>query len=140
PRLFAAAVLFAAFAALATAGPVPSGPGQQIPAKDENVEKAGEALKKGQVDEALKHLQEAVRKNPDLPPARFMLAKMFSQLRDMGAQARATLELAAAEEPEHPIIYLQNADIALKEGRLTDAILNCTQALSLANGERWRAD
>src|SRR5262245_55695710 len=106
PRLAAAVGLFAVFAALATAGPVNSL--QPPQAKNEDIEKAGEALRKGQFDDAYKLLQEAVKKKPDLPPARLMLARMFSRVQDMGPQARATLELAAAENPDHPEIYLQN--------------------------------
>src|SRR5262249_17864861 len=72
--------------------------------------------------------------------ARFMLAKMLSQIRNMGAVARAHLEQAAAENQDHPIIYLQNAEIDLQDGRYSDVVLNCEKALALARSDRWSAN
>jgi Tfp pilus assembly protein PilF len=139
-RFLLAAVLFPAFTVLASGGPVSSS-GKEPP-KIEEIEKAGEALAKGKADEAFKLLQEAVKKNPTLPPARLMLARLYLSVNQEQAQraGRAILEAAAAETPDHPEVYLTNGGIALADGRLTDVILNCQTALSLADQTRWTAD
>lgn len=123
--------------AQSTGGPVPS-TGPQ-PAKVEEIEKAGEALARGQAEEAFRLLLEAVKKNPALPPARLMYARMLVSM-NQAAPGRANLELAAAEEPEHPEIYLTFAKLSLSEGRISDAVLNCTKALELSQSPRWTAD
>jgi uncharacterized protein (TIGR02996 family) len=137
-RATLAAVLLMALAVPALAGPVSStaAPAQKI----EEIEKAGVALQKGQIDEAYKLLQEAVKKKPDLPPARLMLARLFLAAREGQTQGRAVLEQAAAENPDHPEIYLTNGSLALGDGRLTDTILNCERVLALATAERWTVD
>jgi len=130
--------LFVGLCALGRADTVPST--SQLPQKVEEIDKAVAALQKGQVDAAYQHLVEATKKNPDLPPARFMLAKILSQVQNMGAVARATLEQAAAENPDHPVVYLQNAEIGLNDGRYSDVVLNCEKALLLARTDRWSAE
>src|SRR5581483_9065815 len=89
-RAAALAVLTAALVSPAVAGPV-STTGTQL-AKIEEIEKAGAALQKGQVDEAYKLLQEAVKKKPDLPPARLMLARLCLAIKERHQQGRAILE------------------------------------------------
>src|SRR6478672_2195925 len=101
------AALCALIAALA-AGPLAAGPvnASATPAaKVEEIEKAGEALRKGQADEAYKLLQEAAKKRPDLP-ARLMLARLMLNNKDYQQQARVVLEQAATENPESPQVYL----------------------------------
>src|SRR5829696_6131235 len=127
----------------AVAGPLAAGPVNSAgnpAAKIEEIEKAGERLLKGQVDEAYKLLQEAVKKKPDLPPARLMLARLLLNTKEGQQQARGMLELAASETPDHPQVYLTSASLALAEGRITDTILNCEKALALANADRWPND
>jgi tetratricopeptide (TPR) repeat protein len=136
-RLLAALALAVGLSAYSPADTVPST--AQPVSKIEEIEKAKAALAKGQIDDAYKLLVEATKKDPDLPPARFMLAKMLSQVKNMGALARAHLEQAAAENPDHPILYLQNAEIDVQEGRYSDAVLNCEKALALARSDRWSA-
>src|SRR4051812_1876949 len=124
-RILLATVLLPAFTVFAAAGPESSTSGNQP--KIEEIEKAGEALAKGKADEAYKLLQEAVKKNPTLPPARLMLARLYLSVEQEQAQrvGRSILEMAAAETPDHPEVYLTNGQIAGREGRLTDIILNC---------------
>ncbi|MFO0808507.1 MAG: tetratricopeptide repeat protein [Gemmataceae bacterium] len=136
--LLAVALAIPATARLATAGPVGSNTTPQ--AKDENIEKAGAALMKGRIDEALTHLQEAVKKNTSLPPARVMLARLCFQAKELQQQGRAQLELAAKENPDHPTVYLTNAGLAMGEGRVTDAVLNAEKALQYSDHPRWVAD
>jgi tetratricopeptide (TPR) repeat protein len=129
------AIVFAA--APAAAGPVNSSAAPAVKIKE--IEDAGEKLQKGQVDEAYKLLQEAVKKKPDLPPARVMLARLFlsSNTKEGQQQGRIILEIASGENPDHPQVYLTNGSLALGEGRVTDTILNCEKALALAAAERW---
>jgi tetratricopeptide (TPR) repeat protein len=136
-RLFAALGLLIALCAFSPADTVPST--AQSTTKIEEIEKAKIALQKGQIDQAYQFLVDATKKDPDLPPARFMLAKMLSQVRNMGAIARAHLEQAAADNPDHPIIYVQNAEIDVQDGRYSDAVLNAERALQLARSDRWSA-
>src|SRR5438105_12027168 len=94
----AAAVLLAAL----LAGPAWAGPvnAQTNPAvKIKEIEDAGAALQRGQIDDAYKLLQEAVKKNPHLPPAQLMLARLFLATNEGQRQGRAVLERAAAENP-----------------------------------------
>jgi uncharacterized protein (TIGR02996 family) len=104
------------------------------------IEKAGAALQRGEMDEAYKLLQEAVRKNPSLPPARLMLARLLLATRDGQRQGRAILEQAVVENPDHPEVYLTLGSIALSEGRLTEAVFDCQHALTLSAADRWTAD
>jgi tetratricopeptide (TPR) repeat protein len=103
------------------------------------IDKAAEAFKKGNPDEALKLLQEAVKKQPTLPPARIMLAR-FWVLAKQGPQARQQLEIAAAENPDHPEVYNALGGLAFAEGRLTETILDCQTALGLTAHDRWSAE
>jgi tetratricopeptide (TPR) repeat protein len=131
----AAATHFLAVAQLAVAGPVDSTAAPA--AKIKEIEDAGDMLLKGKVDEAYKLLQEAVKKKPDLPPARLMLARLLLNTKEGQQAARQALELAAAENPDHPQVFLTNGSLALAEGRVTDTILNCEKALALSAADRW---
>ncbi len=109
------------------------------PTKPEEVVKAEAAFRDGRADEAFKLLREAVKKHPQLPPARLMLARLYFAA-GQSAAGRANLEQAAAEAFTHPEVYLANASQALAEGRITDTILNCQTAISLSNTDRWTAE
>src|SRR4051794_8176731 len=113
------AALLAVICAVAPAAAGPVNTSASPAAKIEEIEKAGTALQKGQADEAYKLLQEAVRKKPDLPPARLMLARLLLTSREAQQQGRAVLELAAGENPDHPQVFLTNGSLALQEGRVT---------------------
>jgi tetratricopeptide (TPR) repeat protein len=119
-----------------TAAPVT--PATKNPASDE-IEKAEASFRKGAFDEAYTLLQAAVKKNPQLPPARLQLALLFLRANE-GKAFRSLLEVAAAENPDHPDVYLNNGSIALAEGRITDTVLNCQTVLALTNSDRWTAD
>jgi tetratricopeptide (TPR) repeat protein len=108
-------------------------------AKSEEIEKAEAFFKKGDNNAALDWLEKAVKKNPQLPPAKLMMARLFLAA-GQGSPTRTMIEGAFVDSPEHPEIYLFNGSVSLQEGRLTDAILNCQTALQLAAGERWTAE
>lgn len=133
----ATAIAFTGFQG-AFAGPVNS---TQTPtSKNEDIEKAGAALMKGQVDEAYKLLQDAAKKNPSLRPPRLMLALLFLNSKEGVQQGRNLLEQAITENPEDPRCYFDNAQVAMGDGRISDAILNCEMALKLSAADRWTAD
>lgn len=139
-RFRASAALLAAVVASAAAGPVSSTQSPQ--AKDPNIEKAGEELQKGKVDDAFKLLQEATKKNPTLPPARVMLVRLClnTNIRELHQRGRQELEQAASENLDHPTVYLTNAGLAMSEGRVTDAALNGEAALKYSEAPRWTAE
>lgn len=116
-----------------------SGQGTDPRIKNELLEEAEAVFRKGNAEGAFKKLEEAVKKSPTLPPAKLLMAKLYLSAKN-GPAARNYLEQAFTENPEHPEVYLNNASVALAEGRLTDMILNCRTALSFANAERWTAD
>jgi Tfp pilus assembly protein PilF len=137
--------LFCAFvAAPAFAGP-DDGPKKNDPTKPEEknplIEDAGKRLVEGKVDEAYDLLKQAVAKKADLPPARLMMFRLMARpeiSRQYQQRLRAVLELAVQENPNHPLVYLDNAQIALQEGRVTDAILSSEKALALGTtGGNW---
>src|SRR5207237_3992403 len=73
-------------------------------------------------------------------PAKVVAARWCVET-GQGPQARVLLEQAAAEDPNHPEVFLTNASFALGEGRITDTILSCTAALSAAaDSPRWDAE
>jgi tetratricopeptide (TPR) repeat protein len=84
-------------------------------------------------------LAAAGKKLPALFPPRVILAKLFV-LNNQAAEARAALEQAAAEYPEHPENYLLFGQLALREGRTTDAAVHFDKAAALADGDKWGAD
>jgi predicted Zn-dependent protease len=75
-------------------------------------------------------LTEAAGKLPELPPAETLLAQMYFLSGQAGA-GRTTLEIAAAQTPADPEAYLVLANIALGEGRLTEAYLLYARGESL---------
>jgi tetratricopeptide (TPR) repeat protein len=122
----------------ADAGPVNSS--QNALAKNEDIEKAGAALVRGQIDDAYKALQDAAKKNPMLPPPRLMLARLLFNTKEGQQQGRAMLEQAAGENPNDPRVYITNAVVAMNEGRFVDATLSSELALKLSQADRWTAD
>jgi RNA polymerase sigma factor (sigma-70 family) len=118
----------------------PPPPNAAPPGKIEEIEKAGMAFLNGKTDEAFKLLQDAVKKHPELPPARLMLARLYraaQRVPDVDKQFRAILEQAVIENPDHPVVYLELAKIAVSEGRNTEAILDCLKAQDLAAPLAW---
>ncbi|MEK6238307.1 MAG: tetratricopeptide repeat protein, partial [Planctomycetales bacterium] len=107
----------------------------------EGLQEAVARFKQGQFDDSLALLKQAVEKNPELPPARFLLAEFFLSAQRLG-DARAHLEQTVADHPNFPGSYLAFAKLAGAEGRLSNAQLNYDKALSVlehAPSENLRA-
>lgn len=94
------------------------------------LEGALEQFRQGDFDGTLQQLNAAVESLPGLPPARLMLARLFLATGQI-PQGRVALEQAATASPDDPNIYLIFGDLALLEGRVTDAELHFRQAQRL---------
>jgi tetratricopeptide (TPR) repeat protein len=100
------------------------------------VEKAIKSFESRDFDGSLKLLIEAVKKHPELPPANVLFAKLAFQ-GNQGALIHPALERAAIEAPGHPEVYLLCGNVALLEGRTTDASVHFEKAEALAAGKAW---
>jgi tetratricopeptide (TPR) repeat protein len=95
---------------------------------------ASNRFSEGDFEGAANLLREAGKKNPDLPPAQVILARMFlqSNLQAEGrAEARRRLERAVVEDRNDPSAYMMLGDLALREGRITEAELAFEKVRSL---------
>lgn len=96
-------------------------------------------FKKGELDLALKVLQEAEKRFPELPPARLMIA-VHCLNSDQIAQGRIYLEQAAAEASNHPDVHSVFGELALAEGRISDADLHFQRVASIVAEAAWSAE
>jgi tetratricopeptide (TPR) repeat protein len=131
--------VFAGWLALITTLVVVGTASPQPPAVSAEEEKGRELFRAGKIDEAIEEFKKAAKANPNLPPPRVMVAELFYQA-GQGPQARAALEQAAVEDPDHPAVLLLNGSFAFGDGRLTDTILSLQAALKAAESPRWNAD
>jgi tetratricopeptide (TPR) repeat protein len=135
------AVSFGGSGAVAwTVAAPPASDQRSRPHRLEEIEGAVQAMVKGQTDEAYKLLQDAVKKYPDLPPARLMLSrihKMANLDAENDTKYRSLLEQAATENPDHVAVYVDLANNAALEGRSTEALLDCQKLLELSAAPRW---
>ena len=104
--------------------------------QNENLKKAVDRFRQNDVEGALKELEAAVVTQPDLAPPRVMLANLFFNTNNVAA-GRNLLERAVIDQPDHPDVYRAFGELAIAEGRTTDAALAFEKSLSLASGERW---
>lgn len=125
------------------AGGAPAGPPRPPEADPvEGADAAKELLRAGRLDDALAKLEEAVRRNPTLPPAKATLARLLvAPDAGFGPEAvrigRNLLEQVTADHPDHPEAYLLIAAQALADGRPTECLICCEAALARAErGDR----
>ncbi len=96
----------------------------------QSVAEALTRFKAGDVAGTLKTLRAAAAANTELPPAQVLLAQWYSET-DQAGPMRAALDRAVAEDPNDPEAYVLLSDVALNEGRVTDAELLCYRAYNL---------
>ncbi|MEQ8791644.1 MAG: tetratricopeptide repeat protein [Pirellulaceae bacterium] len=96
----------------------------------QDVEKAVESFRRGKADEARRLLETARKKNPHLAPADVMLAQLMFSAGQLPA-TRALLEKTAVDLPEDPETFIIIGDLALREGRLTEATTMFAKGLAL---------
>ncbi len=102
-------------------------------ATDEKYKSIGEAIGlfyRGDVVGAGRMLDDAKRANPELPPGAVMLAQLYFAGNQIN-QVRAQLENAVTNDPSDPEAYLLFGDLALREGRTTDAEALFTRGMTL---------
>ncbi len=105
----------------------PATPEQQnIP----EVTRAVERFQQRDFSGALDLLKKAASENPDLPPAQIVMAQLFSQA-NQGNAVRVSLEQAVTEAPDDPEAYVIMGDIAMGQGRVTEASLLYDKAAAL---------
>ena len=98
--------------------------------KHGEVDAALQSLREGDLVGARNHLTEAVKKDPLLPPARFMTAQLMLAI-NQPILARAELEGAITDAPTDPDAYLLAARIAIAERRFAEGELLCARAMKL---------
>ena len=106
---------------------------------EKELEPAVSKIREGRFDEALGLIKEKAAKHPEWPPSQLILARLLFRA-NQGVPGRRALEQAAAFAPDHPEVYLTLGDLALGEGRLSDARLNFENALALTGVGPWDAE
>ncbi len=100
----------------------------------EQLRAAVAGFRAGRFDDALAQFEKARAADAALRPAKLMLARLVLAT-GRAADGRRLLERVAAEPPVVPAVYLQFGELALADGRFSDAGLNFEQAAALA-GDR----
>ena len=96
-----------------------------------DVELAIKSFEKHDFERCIQQLVKARAAHPELPPPHALFAKL-SFLANQGALIRPALERAVAEDGKHPEVYVLFGNLALVEGRLTDAAVHFEKATALA--------
>ena len=103
------------------------------------VELAIKSFEKREFDLCIQQLTKARAAHPELAPPQALFAKL-AFLGNQGALIRPALERAVAEDGKHPEVFILFGNLALAEGRLTDAAVHFEKATSLAAAPRWTAE
>ena len=90
----------------------------------------------GEIEKALEVLREGSKKNPRLPPAEIGIARLFLS-EGNAAKCRQFLEAAGSKSREHPELYFSWGELALAEGRRTDALVHFEKGASLPAPNGW---
>ena len=104
-----------------------------------DLESAARSFERGDFEACLKQFGQVVKAHPELPPPHLLFAKLAFQ-NHQAALIHPALERATGEDPAHPEVFLLFGDLALREGRLTDATVHFEKATALAASGRWTAD
>jgi tetratricopeptide (TPR) repeat protein len=121
---------------LQPAGPTPAVEVDAASRAIPEVDRAIKAFEAREFDASLKLLVEAVKNHPDLPPANVIFARLAFAGHQPGL-IRPALERAAIEAPGHPEVYILFGNVALLEGRTTDAAVHFEKAGNLAATGGW---
>lgn len=95
---------------------------------------AMEAFQNNNAQGTLDKLNEAKKADASLPPGELMLARLLIAINNI-AQGRQLLDRVASQNPDTPEVYLLLGNLALGEGRLTDAFLQYSQAGMLVGAQ-----
>ncbi|NQU22103.1 MAG: tetratricopeptide repeat protein [Candidatus Nealsonbacteria bacterium] len=147
PLLTVAAIFALAVAATANAA-IENAPFRQIapevyagpgikPDEIEELRQALESFRKQEFEQCSRSLEAACKKYTQLPPAKLMLARFF--LADnLFAPGMVAMEQAAAEHPEYPGVYVTFGEMAIRQHRMSDALLHFEKVLAIAEDGPWR--
>jgi tetratricopeptide (TPR) repeat protein len=103
-----------------------------------DVKQAVTKFQKRDFDACLEQLAQARKAHPELPPPHALFAEL-AFLCNEGALIRPALESAIGEDPQHPEVFILFGNLALAEGRVTDAAVHFEKARGLAAGKPWTA-
>ncbi|MCG8583704.1 MAG: tetratricopeptide repeat protein [Pirellulales bacterium] len=115
----------------------PADDGEDAAKKYPQVAEAHKLYAARDVKGALKLLEQASAKHKELPPAKVMLASIHFRANN-AAGGKAALDEAVHEDPTNPEPYLVLADLAIREGRYTDAAMLVDKAVK--NTASYRGD
>ncbi len=130
--VFGVGMLFAADSARAEqvpAGEAPNIMGDKEPQMQE-ITDAWSRFKDRDVEGALKYLEGASKKNPDLPSPYVVLARFYEEL-NVPQGVLQSLETAIQKSPDEPEAYIFLAQAALRDRRIAEADLLLNKANSL---------
>ncbi|HVU90274.1 MAG TPA: tetratricopeptide repeat protein [Pirellulales bacterium] len=103
------------------------------------IEEAKQRLAKQDIEGALESFNAAAKAHSELPNGRVQLANVYFSI-NRPREARAQLEKGITDFPNDPETYLVMAEIALREGRWTDAGLLSERGVGLLKGFKGDAD
>lgn len=89
----------------------------------------------GDAQATLKALEEAVKADGSLPPHELLFARLLILINDI-PNGRRLMDQVAAKDRDTPEVYLLLGNLALGEGRMTDAYLEYTMSGELVGNNR----
>jgi tetratricopeptide (TPR) repeat protein len=122
--------IVAAEAAPAQPAP-PAGAETAAASQPPEIEEAHKIFRSGDFDKAMKTLQAAIQKNPDLSPPQVIMARWFAAA-NQGDMVRGALEQTIATAPNDPEAYQILGDVAMRNGQVTEAGLLFEKAYGIA--------
>jgi tetratricopeptide (TPR) repeat protein len=114
-------------------------PPEEAKNAEEPLKAAIDHFRAGKPDDCLASLEEAVGLAPGLPPADLMFARMFLHVGN-DVQALRRLDRLAVERPDQPEVFVSLGELALRQGRLTDAWLQLERAETLKPPSTWNKE
>jgi hypothetical protein len=99
------------------------------------LDQGAQSFQRVNFEACLKRLGQVVKAHPELPPAQVLFAEPAFQNNE-SARIRPALERASAETPARPDVYIQFGNLALLEGRPTDAAVHFEYATALTSSQR----
>lgn len=105
------------------------------PPKIPELEEAAKIFRSGDYDSALKILQAAGKKYPDLPPAQVIMAGLFAAS-NQGAMARGALEQAVTDTPNDPEAYQLLGEMAMRSRQVAEAALLFEKVAALTSSAK----
>mgnify|MGYP003758657427 CR=1 FL=1 len=121
-------------AAQPPAGPAPEGTATAAPKIPELAE-AAKVFRSGDYDSALKMLQAAAKKYPELPPPQVVMAGWFAAS-SQGAMTRGALEQAVTDSPNDPEAYQLLGEMAMRSRQVAEAGLLFEKVAALTSGAK----